>query len=108
MREMFTIGHSNHTLEHFVNLLTTHGISAIADVRSSPYSEYSPQFNKEILRQKLQNANNEYVFLGRYCQMLWMRLLADASFVPAGRAEADPLRGGPQSFHPPSLRSQIG
>jgi len=65
MREMFTIGHSNHTLEHFVNLLTTHGISAIADVRSSPYSEYSPQFNKEILRQKLQNANNEYVFLGR-------------------------------------------
>jgi hypothetical protein len=42
----------------------------------------------------------------RYCQMLWMRFLADASFVPAGRAEADPLRGG-RPFHPPSLRSQI-
>ncbi|MCX5646123.1 MAG: DUF488 domain-containing protein [Phycisphaerae bacterium] len=65
MREIFTIGHSNHTIEHFVSLLTTHGISAVADVRSSPYSEYSPQFNKEILEQKLRNLNIEYVFLGR-------------------------------------------
>ncbi|MBM4026439.1 MAG: DUF488 domain-containing protein [Planctomycetes bacterium] len=65
MRELFTVGHSNHTIEQFISLLTTYGISAIADVRSSPYSEYSPQFNREILEQRLPNQNIEYVFLGR-------------------------------------------
>jgi uncharacterized protein (DUF488 family) len=65
MKEMFTIGHSNHTVEHFIGLLTTHNISAVADVRSSPYSEYSPQFNREAIQQKLRDANIEYVFLGR-------------------------------------------
>jgi uncharacterized protein (DUF488 family) len=64
MRELFTIGHSNHTIEHFVDLLTTYGISAMADVRPSPYSEYSPHFNKEILAQRLPNSHIEYVFLG--------------------------------------------
>ncbi|MBN1508363.1 MAG: DUF488 domain-containing protein [Sedimentisphaerales bacterium] len=65
MTEMYTIGHSNHTIEHFIRLLVTHGISAVADVRSRPYSEYSPQFNRELLQQRLQDANIEYVFLGR-------------------------------------------
>jgi uncharacterized protein (DUF488 family) len=65
MREMFTIGHSSHTIEHFIGLLATHNISAIADVRSSPYSEYSPQFNREVLQQKLRDADIVYAFLGR-------------------------------------------
>ena len=91
MREMFTIGHSNHTIEHFVNLLTTHGISAIADVRSSPYSEYSPQFNKELLQQKLQNANIEYVFLGTE---LGARR-TEASCYVNGQAKYDAIRNLP-------------
>jgi hypothetical protein len=45
---------------------------------------------------------------GSYCQMLWMEFLAAASFTVTGRAAAEPLRGGLRSFHPPSLRSQIG
>ena len=65
MRELFTIGHSTHTIEHFVSLLVTHGVSAVADVRSSPYSEYSPQFNRELIQQKLQDAHIGYVFLGK-------------------------------------------
>ncbi len=65
MRELFTVSHSNHTIEHFLDLLTRCGVSAIADVRSSPYSEYSPQFDKKILEQRLANLNLEYVFLGR-------------------------------------------
>lgn len=65
MREIFTIGHSNHTMEHFVGLLAAHRISAIADVRSSPYSEYAPQFNGEALQETLPDAGIEYVFLGR-------------------------------------------
>jgi len=65
MREMFTVGHSSHTTEHFIALLAAHNISAVADVRSSPYSEYSPQFNSEAIQQNLRDANIEYVFLGR-------------------------------------------
>ncbi len=64
MREMFTIGHSNHTMEHFIELLRTHHISAIVDVRSNPYSEYSPQFNRELLEKKLRDIRVDYVFLG--------------------------------------------
>ena len=65
MKELFTIGHSNHTLEHFLELLIEYQLSAIVDVRSSPYSQYSPHFNKELLDNALRNANIEYMFLGR-------------------------------------------
>jgi uncharacterized protein (DUF488 family) len=37
----------------------------IADVRSSPYSKYSPHFNKDVLDSALRNANIDYIFLGR-------------------------------------------
>jgi uncharacterized protein (DUF488 family) len=64
MRQVFTIGHSNQSLDNFLELLLAYRISAIADVRSSPYSKYSPQFNKDILESVLRNANIDYVFLG--------------------------------------------
>jgi len=65
MKELFTIGHSNHSLDHFLELLLAHQVSAIADVRSSPYSKYSPQFNKDVLESALRDANIDYIFLGR-------------------------------------------
>ena len=36
--ELFTIGHSNHELKVFISLLQKHSVTAIADVRSYPYS----------------------------------------------------------------------
>jgi len=65
MKELFTIGHSNHSLDHFLKLLSTHQISTVADVRSIPYSKYSPQFNKDVLEIALENAKIGYIFLGR-------------------------------------------
>jgi uncharacterized protein (DUF488 family) len=91
MRELFTIGHSNHTIEHLISLLTTHNISAIADVRSNPYSEYSPQFNRELVQQKLQDANIEYVFLGRE---LGARRTEESCYV-GGQAKYDTIRNLP-------------
>src|SRR3989442_15928815 len=44
---VFTIGHSNLEFARFVALLKQHDIQAVADVRSSPYSQYNPQFNRE-------------------------------------------------------------
>ena len=65
MKELFTIGHSNHPLDYFVELLLTHRLSMIADVRSNPYSKYSPHFGKDVLEIALRNANINYLFLGR-------------------------------------------
>ena len=50
---VFTIGHSTHSAEAFVALLRQHGIEAVADVRSSPFSRFNPQFNREPLEQFL-------------------------------------------------------
>src|SRR5580704_12161906 len=64
-KTLFTIGHSTHSLEHFVNLLTKHGVQAVADVRSVPYSRRNPQFNRKPLMQHLQASGIAYVFLGK-------------------------------------------
>jgi len=65
MKELFTIGHSNHSLDHFIELLSQHRLSTIADVRSGPYSKYLPHFNKDVLDTALRNVNIDYIFLGR-------------------------------------------
>jgi uncharacterized protein (DUF488 family) len=62
---IFTIGHSNHELAHFLSLLSAHGVNAVADVRSQPYSRFRPHFNRERLAESLNAAGSEYVFLGR-------------------------------------------
>ena len=46
---IFTIGHSNHSSEGFTELLARYDIQEVVDVRSSPYSRYASQFNKEAL-----------------------------------------------------------
>jgi uncharacterized protein (DUF488 family) len=61
----YTIGHSNHTIEKFVELLRAHAIAVIADVRSHPYSRFNPQFNRENLQAELRSADVQYVFLGK-------------------------------------------
>jgi uncharacterized protein (DUF488 family) len=61
---IFTIGHSNHPWEAFLSLLQRHGITALADVRSSPFSAYNPQYNRETLARALGDVGVAYVFLG--------------------------------------------
>lgn len=61
---VFTIGHSTHGAEEFRELLTEHNVTAVADVRSSPYSRFNPQFNREKLRADLKGSRVAYVFLG--------------------------------------------
>jgi uncharacterized protein (DUF488 family) len=62
--ELFTIGHSNHSVESFLGLLRLHRIEVLADVRSSPYSARFPQFNREALKAALRNAGIRYLFQG--------------------------------------------
>ena len=64
-RIVLTVGHSNHTLEAFVALLLQHGVTALADVRSAPYSRFNPQFNRKALDASLEAVGIRYVFMGR-------------------------------------------
>lgn len=63
-QQLYTIGHSNWEAAAFLALLKEHGIHAVADVRSSPYSRFSPQFNIDSLRRVLFDNQIQYVFLG--------------------------------------------
>ncbi len=47
---IFTIGHSNHNLERFLGLLEGFEIETLVDIRSNPYSRFSPHFNQPALR----------------------------------------------------------
>ena len=62
---VLTIGHSNHPLEVFLGLLARHRVTALADVRSAPYSRFNPHFNREPLAATLETRGIRYVYLGR-------------------------------------------
>ena len=61
---LFTVGHSNHLYEHFLDLLRRYEIEAIADVRSRPFSRFVPHFSKERLERLLADDGIGYLFLG--------------------------------------------
>ncbi len=50
---IFTIGHSTHTIEEFIGILSAHGIEQIIDVRTIPKSRHNPQFNSDELEKSL-------------------------------------------------------
>lgn len=52
-RKIYTIGHSVHTKETFLDLLSKSGVNCIVDVRSVPNSIHVPQFNKETFSEFL-------------------------------------------------------
>ncbi|MGL4612200.1 MAG: DUF488 family protein [Trueperaceae bacterium] len=61
---LFTIGHSNHSIEHFVDLLKRHHVQVVADVRSSPFSRHFSQFNASNLKAYLKRQGIQYVPMG--------------------------------------------
>lgn len=60
---LFTLGHSNHSAERFLELLRQYRIEAVADVRSQPVSRFSPHFRKQNLESLLSEHRVEYVWL---------------------------------------------
>lgn len=59
-RTIYSIGHSNLSFDTFLARLQDAGIEAIADVRSSPWSRFNPQFNRETLKASLNAAGIAY------------------------------------------------
>jgi len=61
---VLTIGHSTHSLEAFIALLQRHDVTAVADVRSAPYSRFNPRFNRKPFAEALEAEGIRYVHLG--------------------------------------------
>lgn len=64
--KLYTIGHSNHSLEKFIRLLEENNIGTLVDVRTVPYSRHNSQFNKENLAFALSEREIQYFFAGKY------------------------------------------
>ena len=62
---IYTVGHSNHSIERFLDILQAADVTAIADVRSQPFSRYNPQFNRGSLKEALRARGIAYVFVGK-------------------------------------------
>jgi uncharacterized protein (DUF488 family) len=58
---LWTIGHSTHAIEAFLELLQSQSIECLADVRRFPGSRRHPQFGQESLCRSLAAAGIEYV-----------------------------------------------
>jgi len=63
---IYTIGHSNHNIEKFIKLLKENNIELVVEVRSTPKSNYSPQFNKSNLIYSLQKNGIKYMDRGKF------------------------------------------
>src|SRR5689334_15563377 len=61
---ILTVGHSNQSVEHLLDLLREHAVDVLVDVRSQPYSRYATQFNRESLEPTVTNAKLRYLFMG--------------------------------------------
>jgi uncharacterized protein (DUF488 family) len=64
LKEIYTIGHSIYEADDFVQLLKNNNINTIVDVRSTPYSKFASQYNKESLHQHLKQNGICYIFMG--------------------------------------------
>jgi uncharacterized protein (DUF488 family) len=62
----YTIGHSNKEISVFIDLLNKYDVDLLIDVRSYPYSQYNPQFNKQNIEKELLAKGIDYLFLGNY------------------------------------------
>ncbi len=62
--KLYSIGHSNATIDDFLDLLRRNEIAALVDTRSQPYSRYNPHFSREALKQSVTEHGIEYMYLG--------------------------------------------
>ena len=62
---IYTLGHSNHPIEDFLYLLERYHVRVMIDVRSKPYSRFSPHFRREKLRESVREVGIDYFWAGK-------------------------------------------
>jgi uncharacterized protein (DUF488 family) len=60
---IFTIGHGTKSMDELIGLLKTYGVERIVDVRTVPKSRHNPQFNKDVLPERLGKAGIDYTHI---------------------------------------------
>lgn len=63
--KIYTIGHSNQSMEDFISLLKKYDVNCVVDVRSNPFSKYALQFNKRELQFELKREDIVYIWMGK-------------------------------------------
>ena len=63
--EIYTIGHSNYTVERLIDMLKHYNINCVVDIRGTPYSKYNIQFDKETIRYTLSRAGFIYIYMAK-------------------------------------------
>jgi uncharacterized protein (DUF488 family) len=86
---LLTVGHSNHDFGRFIRLLQEAGVTAVADVRSHPFSQRLPQFNRPELEAGLRRHEIGYAFLGHW---LGGRPRQPSLYDPEGRVDYERVR----------------
>lgn len=61
---VYTIGHSRHKINEFIDLLRKNNINCVCDVRSTPFSKFAEQFNQDSLKKSLQDNDIVYLYFG--------------------------------------------
>ena len=59
-KNIYTIGHSTRSIEELIELLKSHKIQTVIDIRTIPKSRYNPQFNQESLKNALRKVRIGY------------------------------------------------
>lgn len=66
MGDVYSVGHSNHTIERFTELLEQYEIKTLVDVRSRPYSKYNKHFSRQPLREHVEGYGIKYLWGGKW------------------------------------------
>lgn len=66
MGQLYTIGHSQHPFDFFIQLLKAYNVNYILDVRSTPYSKYAEAYNRNKVEKRLQRHEIRYWFMGNF------------------------------------------
>ena len=61
---IYTIGHSTHPIDYFLEILKYYHVNCVVDVRSMPASRFNPQFNKKSLASSLKDNGIDYLYFG--------------------------------------------
>lgn len=63
--DVFTIGHSNYSIDRLIEMLRHFNINCVVDIRGTPYSKYNVQFDKEAIRYSLTKAGFIYIYMAK-------------------------------------------
>lgn len=87
---LYTVGHSNQSQDELLDLIKSQSIDCIIDVRSMPYSKYTPQFNSEVIKSFLNKNGILYAHFGDEFGARRSDCLKETIFTKKGKSETKP------------------